>query len=252
MTKMGVIEKCNLQFDFGYGPGKRPKSDPSTSGRMGTAIHKAQELNLSGVPIKQAFLHAADEGELTSDEVEELETFHDQILRFTAKMVRFNAKHGVRPQNVMLEHRWGMTFPDLKKVDFFDNAGFMRGGLDYAVITNKNDMVIIDHKSGREKDLAYFETQLRIYALLALARFPTIRGVQTAINFTQTDNLVWNAHVKAATIREEYVPWLLEHMIKACQGLLEPVAPAQGWYCQWCEYKSVCPAFGGPRVEAHE
>lgn len=243
ISKAGVIEHCSLQFDFKY---KQKLKELVTfeESRVGIAVHKALELALGGTPLKTAFLHAQDQCELTHDEIERMLTFRDQIERFVRRMVGFRMQHGVLPQNVFIEKKWGLT-ADFTGAGFFDKTVFFRGVVDYALLTAKNDLIIIDHKSGKEKDLSHYENQFRSYALMALAQVPNLRGVQTAINFVMSDNLVWNKYTKAETIREVYQPWLVEHMTKACEGLLAPPAPTKGWWCNWCGFKPMCSAFKG-------
>lgn len=243
ISKAGTIEKCSLQFDFKYIQ-KMKELKTFEESRLGVAVHKALELALGGTPIRQAFLHASDQHELTTDENEKLQTFWDQVERFVRKMAAFRKQHGVMPQNVMLEQQWGMK-ADFSGARFFDKAVFFRGVVDYAFLTGKNDLIIIDHKSGKEKELHYYDAQFKSYALMALAHMPQIRGVQTAINFVMPDKLVWNKYVKAETIRDEYRPWLVEHLTKSCEQLTRPSAPNKGWWCDWCGYKALCPAFGG-------
>jgi CRISPR/Cas system-associated exonuclease Cas4 (RecB family) len=246
ISKAGTIEKCSLQYDFKYGPNKIKEVKPSDESRLGVAVHTALEYALTGTAVKLAFQIAADEKELTTDEVEQLQAFFDQVDRFVKKMLILRQKQGVMPQNVLIEKQWALT-PDFKGTGFFDKRlpPFFRGVVDYALITRGNDVIIIDHKSGKQKDLSYYETQFRSYALMALAHIPELRGVQTAINFIQTDKLEWNPYVKASVIRETYMPWLIEHLTKCCEGLLAPPVAKKGWYCDWCGYKPICPAFGG-------
>lgn len=246
ISKAGVIEKCSLQFDFKYTK-KIKELTQFQASRVGVAVHKALELALGGTPLKMAFLHAKDQSELTTDEEEQLETFWDQVDRFVKTQVAFRKKHGVIPQNVFLEQQWGMK-TDFTGSDFFGKQVFFRGVVDYAVLTPKMDLIIIDHKSGKEKDLSEYDAQFKSYALMALARIPNLRGVQTAINFVMPDKMAWNKYVKAEVIRDEYRPWMVEYLTKSCEGLLsEPVAK-KGWYCDWCGYKPICPAFGNARA----
>lgn len=256
ISKAGVIEKCSLQFDYKYGPNKIPEVVTYEQSRVGVAVHKALELTLGGTDQKLAFQVAEDEGQLTTDEVDQLKSFWDQVRRFYLKTEAFKRKHGVR--DVMIERKWGIT-TEFKPCAFFaKDKVFFRGVLDYALPTASHDLIIIDHKSGKEKDLSYYENQFRVYAIMALAQDAGLRGVQTAVNFIQTDQLRWDKYVPAATIRDEYFPWLVKHLTDACQGLLNSPAPKKGWWCgtgkpdaTWgCPYRPICPLYGGSgRVE---
>lgn len=243
ISKAGVIEKCSMQFDYKYGQKIKELKvyQPAT---VGVAVHKALELALDNTSVKLAFRHAIDQGELTANETDEVMTFFDQVERFVKKMQAFQEKHGVLPQNKYIEKRWALT-PDFTATEFFDKKGFFRGVVDFAMLTASNDLIIIDHKSGNEKPLSEYDAQFKTYCLMALAKMPHIRGVQTAINFTKTDKLAWNPYVKAETIVAEYRPWLVEHITKCCAGLLQPPVAVKGWYCDYCGYKPICTVFGG-------
>lgn len=244
ISKAGVIEKCSQQFAYKYGPHKLKELEVFQQATVGIAVHKVLELALDGLPIKQAFTHAIDQGELTTNEVDELKAFWDQLERFVKKMAVFQKKHGVIPQNRFIERRWAIR-PDFTNTEFFDKKGLFRGVVDLALLTAAKDLIIIDHKSGKEKPLSEFEAQFRAYCLMAVAKFPQIRGVQTAINFTLTDKLTWNPYVSVAQIRDEYRPWMIDYLTKSCEKLLEEPKPVKGWYCGWCGYKSICTEFGG-------
>lgn len=242
-SKAGVIQKCSLQYDFKYGPNKQPETPtPSPDSRVGVAVHKALEYALDGIKVRDSFRFAIDQGELTSDEVERVNSFIEQVERFVERIKRFKAKYGVTPSNVLIEHRVGVS-PDFKNVPFFDKTGLFRGVIDFAMITGHGDAVIIDHKTGKQKEISEYADQCKAYCVLAVIMRPELKGVQTAINFVQTDQLVWNPRVSADTIRAEYVPWLIKFLEESTQKLLQPVAPTQGWWCGWCGYKDRCPDF---------
>lgn len=242
ISKAGVIQKCSLQFDYKYGAQKRPEVVTYYDSRIGTAVHKALEFALDGTNVKKAFTFAQDQSELTTDETEKLWSYYDQVDRFVKKMERFKARHGVKPQNVFLEHKIGVT-TDFKFTQFFDKKSLFRGVIDFGLLTANNDMVIIDHKSGKQKDMKEYADQCKAYCILALALFPELKGVQTAINFIQTDKLEWNPRVTAEEIRTGYQPWLVNHLVNSCTNLLAPPVAKKGWYCDWCGYKPICPEF---------
>ena len=244
ISKAGVIQKCSLQYDFKYGQ-KRPELVTHFDSRVGTAVHKALEFALGGTKVKQAFTFAIDQSELTTEEVEKVQSFYEQVDKFVKRMDGFKARYGVKPQNVFLEHKVGVA-ADFTHRQFFDKSALFRGVMDYALLTANNDMVIIDHKSGKQKDMKEYADQCKAYCILALALFPDLKGVQTAINFIQTDKLEWNPRVTAETIRNEYQPWLVNYLINSCDGLLRPPEPTKGWFCNWCGYKPICPKFASP------
>jgi hypothetical protein len=245
-SKAGVIAKCSLQYDYKYGPLKKSYTEETSStpdSRIGVVVHKALEFGLDNIPVKKAFPIAIDQGELTTDEAEKVMSYYDQVDRFVKRIAAFKEKNGVKPQNVLIEYKIGMT-QDFKSCQFFDNAGLFRGVLDFTMLTAQGDAVVIDHKSGKQKEMKHYEDQCKAYCILALAFRPELKGVQTAINFVQTDQLLWNPRVTAETIRNEYHPWLVKFLTESCAGLQKPPEPQEGWWCGWCGYKNThCPKF---------
>lgn len=244
ISKLGVIEKCSLQYDYKYGKQKQPELVQISDSRVGVAVHKALELALQGLLVRDAISHAKDAYELSSTEEEEVDSRVEQIEKFVGRMAAFRRNYGV--VDTCIEEKWGMT-ADLRWSGFFGDSRrelpvFFRGVVDFAMYTKSRDLIIIDHKSGKMRDLEYYQTQLRVYALMGLARFPEARGVQTAINFVMPDSLIWDKFVPAETIAREYGPWLRGHMSKVCAALLAEPAPNKTKLCDWCGYKPICPA----------
>ncbi len=244
ISKAGVIQKCSQQFDFKYGPKKIKELEVFQQATVGVVVHKVLEMALDGTPLKIAFRHAIDQSGVTTNEIDEIMAFYDQLDRFVKRMTAFQKKHGVMPQNRYIERRWAIK-PDFTSTTFFDKTGLFRGVVDFGMLTAKQDLVIIDHKTGKPKDMLEYDAQFKSYCVMALAVMPKIRGVQTAVNFTLTDQLVWNKFAPAEQIRSEYQPWLVEYLTKSCEKLLEKPVAVKGWYCGWCGYKSICTAFGG-------
>lgn len=263
ISKAGMIEKCSQQFFYKH-VNKYKELVTFEESRVGVAVHKALEFTLDpnflskdshDVRVKKAFVFVKDQSELTSDEEEQLDTFFDQVTRFTKRMYANHVRQRVHPSNVMIEKKLGVT-KNFTRAGFYEDRGMklrddpetqplFRGVIDYAYITGDNDMVIIDHKSGRERELSYYSTQFKAYCVLGLVNFPQIRRFKTAINFTATDKLLPNEIISAEMVRSEYFPWLVEYLTKSCEGLLMPPKTTRSGLCNWCAYKPICPEFGG-------
>jgi putative RecB family exonuclease len=240
VSKLGVIEKCSLQFFYKYGE-KRPEVLPSSpESRIGTAVHSALELSLQGTDLTRALRMAGKTHELTSMELEELDARSEQIKDFVKRVGQFKEKHGVRSTHI--EEKWGLT-ADFKSTGFFSKDVFFRGVVDLAMIPSNGDLVIIDHKSGKERGLEYYAPQLKVYAIMGLAKYPNARNVKLGLNFITTNNMVWDSLTPAEVVRSQYQPWLVDYMNETCKGLTEAPAPKPSRLCDWCGYKPICPAF---------
>lgn len=244
VSKLGVIEQCSLKFDLKYNQ-RTEEAGTFTESRVGVAVHSALELSVRGSPINQAMQYARESSDLTHAELQELDARIEQIENFTSRMKHFRKKYGVIEEHV--ESRWGMD-QSFDWCGYYGDKGpgklFFRGAVDYAMYTKSKHLIIIDHKSGKQRDLEHYQTQLRVYSMMALARFPEAKGVQCAINFVMPDKMEWDKYVSAETIKGEYRPWLHEHMSKVCAGLLDEPKPTKTKLCDWCGYKSICPAHG--------
>lgn len=240
-TKLGTLEKCGLQYDYKYGTQKQPELVQFAESRVGVAVHKALEVALQGFPVAKAMELARGELELSTQECEDLDARVDQIEGFVKRMDVFKKKHGVT--ETCIEEKWGV-YDDLTWSGFFgrERKPLFRGMVDFAMLTRSKDLIIIDHKSGKQRDLEHYTSQLKVYAVMGLARFPEARGVQCAINFVMPDQLVWGKFASAAKIREEYVPWMQEYLTTVCAELLKAPAPNKTKLCDWCGYRPICPA----------
>lgn len=248
ISKVGVIEQCSLKFDYKYGKEKfKEPYQPSDESLIGTIVHRALELALGGFKVSMAFNQALAEKEVLSNQRDAVMAFYQQVDAFVKRCADLRRLWGVNgdQNSVMVERKWGLK-ADFEWAGFFDKDVVFRGVVDYALLTAKNNLAIIDHKTGREHELEYYEAQFRSYCLLALARMPKLNAVHTGINFVMSDHMAWSPKViSAEQIREEYRPWLIAYISKACEGLKEPPTPKKQKLCDWCGYKPLCPAYGG-------
>lgn len=240
VSKVGVIEKCSLQFLYKYGE-KRPEvTPPSPESRVGTAVHSALEHALKGTDVTRALMMAGKMHELTSMELEELDARSEQVADFVKRVGVFKQKHGVRDAHI--EQKWGLT-ADFRSTAFFAKDVFFRGVVDLAMVSSGRDLIIIDHKSGKERALEYYAPQLKVYAIMGLARFPETRNIKFGLNYITNNKMVWGDITSADVVRGEYQPWLVDYMNETCKGLLTTPTPNPSRLCDWCGYKPVCPAF---------
>lgn len=260
ISKAQVAEKCSLQFDYKYRQKVKEVAVYQAS-RVGVAVHRSLELSLQGTPLKQAFAIAADEGELTENERIELYTFWDQVDKYVKYIA--GLKRSVGCKDELFERRWGIR-ADGTKCGFFDKDVFFRGVVDHAILTAANDLIIVDHKSGKERDLPYYTPQFRGYCLMAMGWRPNLRGVQTAVHFVLPGTMKWNRPVARKTILEgrvtehgvvedSYRDWLVQFLTESCTKLLAPPVVVtnkrEKWKCDWCGFRTICK---GPfAAEAH-
>jgi CRISPR/Cas system-associated exonuclease Cas4 (RecB family) len=116
----------------------------------------------------------------------------------------------------------------------------MRGNIDVLIITESNQAIVIDHKTGKRKPIIKHKVQLDTYLLFALAHFPEVLGLQAAIH-----SLAYNNELDWATTRSaEYVtsvlqPWLLQYLTQQATGV-ETIQAKITPLCGWCNYRNNC------------
>ena len=234
ISKAKVIAECSLHYDYQYIQ-KLKKISEYEATLLGKAAHLVLELVLrDGLSIKDAFMHATDQFTLTENELEKLGAFHEAIANFVQWVGNFKTKE--RVQRVFTEVKWGVDSA-FNATPFFDvrNAPvkkvFFRGALDYAMLTARNDLVIVDHKTGHPKTLERYHDQIHAYAILALANIKGLRGVQAQINHTVDGSQVWSPYIPVTEIRDSYQPWLLQFLNTSCEKLLKPAAATLNALC---------------------
>lgn len=237
-SKVDKAMQCALAFHYRYTD--KVKQSSNTYSRIGTAAHRAQELILEGSGATDALKIAVDEStDLTNAEIEKVRMFRDALVGFHKKLERFKHKHGVT--KVMLEEKWAIT-SNFEPCDFFDKTGMVRGVVDLALLTKDGYVIVIDHKSGKKKPVDKFQLQLDTYAVMALAHFPECKGVQPALHFMAHEKILWDSMRERDHITDVLQPWLQQRLTRAGEKVVDRT-PGTGWWCGWCDYKSMCPAW---------
>lgn len=261
MSKADKALSCGLAFDLQYIRRLKTKARPSAANRIGKAAHQALENLLkspdgSDEQLKEFLRRAGIDFDLTTPEMEELVSYTYNIVSFRRRIEQFKQKHGFN--ETLVEHRFGLR-NDLSVTSFWgenlpetDARGkpkrdvFFRGVWDLGLLA-PGYAVIIDHKSGMPpKDqhdvIAHYGHQLKLYAVSALCAYPDLKGVQAAIHYLQSEEIIWGTRKPwtAEFIRKELFPWYIDYINRAATASADK-SPRKGWYCSFCEYKANCP-----------
>lgn len=263
MSKAESAKQCSFAFNLKYLKRIKGTAPPtSAASRIGKAAHEVLEGVLkdeSGAPLKQIarlINKAKIDHELTSYEIEEVMALTHAIANFYQRLTKYREGKGVT--DTLVEYRFGLR-ADLAPTSFWGapipNAGvdergrpvkdvFFRGVWDLLMLAS-GYAVILDHKSGvPPKDVsdmkAHYAHQLNLYAVAALSLFPEIKGVQSALHFLQSEEIIWGDMVTADEIRGRLIPWYVNYINQSAAAVETNVAK-KGWYCEFCEYTSLCP-----------
>lgn len=252
-SKAETAQTCPAQFRHKYLI-KSKGAAAASDNRVGIVAHKILERTVSGEAYGDARRAAIEQNPLTSDELDILRTFHDNIDSFLLRFDRFCKAE--RVTRILTETSWGFT-EDYRATEFFAKDVYFRGSIDLGAVTGDATLFMIDHKSGEAKDLARDQNkrmQLNAYAVLAVPNMPEIAGVRGGIHFLQggdpTLRLQWTDFIPSDRIEKVYASWLFGRINECASNLAHDryeARPAKkmprGWPCAWCSYSGLCPAF---------
>jgi putative RecB family exonuclease len=239
-SKADLASKCGLAFKYRY-IDKVETGPKGPASKIGTAVHKIQELVLEGTKlataVDQALLTSSDG--FTHSETEQVLTFSQSVLDFCERIDTFKVKHPVA--ETLIECKWAIT-ADFEPCDFFDDAGILRGVVDFGLLLTSGHLIIIDHKSGKLRPIKNYGTQLDMYAIMGQVHNPDIKGVQCAINFMAYDELVWSEPKSSSYVKTVLRPWLLD-FLNTKSNSIAGYNPRAGYYCKWCDFRNICPEY---------
>lgn len=283
-SKFGSVEKCQLQYYKRYVE-KQREHGSSAESKVGVAVHYVSEhvVKHDMAPTSTLLDEAVRLGKLTSSEVDSMMTFMPKVEKFADWLRNFIHKYGVK--ETLIEEQMGINLrfeptsfspgdewteeellvpwestprdPERPPLKYYTGdrlrqavldglAPVMRGVLDLGLLTANNDMVIIDHKTGKHKNIADHGPQLNIYRLFAVARY-NVRSVQCAIHYAETGRIDWTPPMTREQIIRQLQPWLYHYLNKQHYKLKlidegkEAPPDEIGWWCSWCGFVRDCP-----------
>lgn len=236
-SKASLAGQCTKAFNLRYIE-KVKGLESGTAAKVGNAVHRAQELVIDGTSALVALDQALEEDDkLTSTEQEQVKGFADSVQMFLGKLNEFGQKYPVKEK--FTEMKWAIK-ADYSACDYWDDEAMIRGIVDVALLLDNDHLIVLDHKSGKKRPVSKYAQQLDIYTVLGYAKFPHVKGVQTAINF-----MAYDAEIKWAPIRTaQYIetvlqPWLTKYISDKVQKL-ETIRPTITPLCGWCDYRQIC------------
>ena len=248
ISKANVLDICAKQFANKY-VRKQKEQRKSSSSRVGVVVHALleKELESPGQKLTELLEKHAEQDQLTSDERREALTRIPAVEEFGVRIRKFKEQNGVKQE--LIEYKLAMN-SDFTAATFFSNSSLLRGVLDHGMITDKNVMIVIDHKTGRKKPITEHSTQLYAYMLLVMANFG-VTQVQCGINYIGSPTVDWFPRLdgsSGAWSREEVAKlrlWLEHYLNKSARKLVLIDAQEEraetGWQCEYCGYVDGCP-----------
>jgi len=244
ISKAEVARQCPHRFYLQYILKKKMNVPPTKEALIGKAVHSAVEYALGSqgkMSVSKCFKIGIAEHNLTSKEIEEARGLQPAVENFIRRFVAYREKHGILTPKI--EQRLAIDFEG-NPVQFWDNKkGLIRGVLDLSAPFLKRPWaLILDHKTGKERELQYFDKQFNAYALFLKASDPDLEAIKLGINFIRADRVDFKKGMMDVRdiqpIFERVLTFLNENTCDVPKH--DVVRP--GPLCGWCDYSSICPA----------
>lgn len=260
VSKADTAQQCPLKFRYAY-VNKEGKGRTGTEAQVGIAIHRILELSLAGKSLEDACetVFCDPKEPLLTLERERVEMAIPAVSTFLRRMPTFIERHG--GAKMLIEQRLATSFTGAP-LKFFDNTGLLRGVMDVGLLFEKKPhLMVIDHKTGKNRGLSYYSWQFQSYALLGKVNYPHITHVIPAIHWVQDEYTDVGAPINVSDL-EPLVRNVLEHLNEATEEAARDLdVGKKGRLCDWCDYKLICPIFnktsggsnnGGTNIEIGE
>lgn len=252
-SKADTIRNCPLKFKYQYIDKVRGLISPKAGDAIvGKAVHKLLEYAISlNRPAAQFVGNVMSEFSLEGENAD----------RFLAHMPATESLI-VRLENYR-QKRWGSPIPKIeqklavnlegKSVAFFDDSkAFFRGVIDLSYrIPGKPHVVLLDHKTGKDRGIGYYKSQFDGYMWLIKGFYPELEGVQIAVNFLQADKTEFSPFTYVRDAGE-----LCDHVVaflnKATAKVENLEAARPGPLCPWCDFHSICPVHAADGTHGKE
>lgn len=214
---------------------------PSRESLIGTAAHTALEYAVGGKhTVARCIKISVTEHRLTTPEIEAVKAFQPAIENFLSKFSSYRQRHNAGTP--VIEQQLAIDFNG-KSVGFWANNILIRGVVDLSVpFIGRPHALILDHKSGKEHDLKYYEDQFMTYALLTKAKTPELEAVKLGINFIKTDRVAFRKGMHDVRDIVPLVDRAVTFLNDAAQDVNNIKLVRPGPLCDWCDYYSICPA----------
>jgi len=238
-SKSDTAEQCPLKFKHAY-VRKTDKGRPGEEAQVGITIHKILELCLQGKTIEEARQAVFSDPtiRLLTLEREKVETAIPAVSTFLKRTLAFVDKMG--GADFAIESKWASSYTG-ESLKFFNNAGLIRGVVDVGILFKaRPHLMIIDHKTGKNRGLSHYNWQFLAYTLLAKAKYPHITHVVPAIHWVQDEFTEVGKPIEVPDI-SVWLDKVVEHLNQVTKDAAENLdAGKPSKLCGWCDYRALC------------
>jgi hypothetical protein len=244
-SKADTLHNCPRKFKYQYIDKVRGLTAPKMGDALvGKAVHKLLEYAITfNRPIDKYIKTVIAEFSLVNDDASRFSNLVPAAEALVKRLGDFQRRWKASPPRI--EQRLAVSLSG-ETVGFFDDKkGFFRGVLDLSYhVKDKNHMVILDHKTGKDRGLKYYTNQFDGYLWLSKCAVPLLEGIQVGVNFLQTNRTEFSTFKYThdpLELRNNVVRYL--NKATARVDNLEVVRP--GPLCGWCDFYTICPLHTG-------
>lgn len=242
VSKLGTLD-CPRSFWYRYVLLDRGTETGSES-KIGSVVHNVQEHSLLGHELSEGARldQEADKALLTEEERASAGQRMEGVKAFTERVKVWEEKNEVVDRVVEGSFAIGL---DWNKCEETDKNVLVRGRIDYVGVTPRGLARVVDHKTGKKREIDYHTTQLHTYGLLTLPRYPHIKAIQAGIHYVGDPELHWLPVISAYDVVNRLRPWFVTTLNRQTTNLVQieqgkaKAKPTP--LCGWCSYKDKCP-----------
>ncbi len=236
-SKVQTALRCPRLFHYRYVE-KIAEPETMPEARVGKAVHLALEQVLQGTSLAEAVSEARKqlEGER---EAARFDSMGAGIEAFIGRMGQFRRRRRVHRE--LVEYTLAVR-EDLTPTQFYSGDAFYRGIVNAAYLFDEDSLAVIDHKTGERRPQQTIGEQLEGYAVLAAAAFRNVRRIWLGVHWVADHVVEWAAPVTVSEIQARFVPAVLNNIEAAALAADGGPRTNPGAWCEWCTYRSICPA----------
>lgn len=240
ISKAQTAKQCPHKFWLNYIKKEKRKAPAKFDAVKGRAGHRALEYILSGRPVIASLQFAAEEFKLTTNEIEELKLYQPAMENFIRKFNHYCTKNGAK--ETLLEKELAVDFEG-NKTGYWDKNCFMRGLADVIVLfQNKPYALILDHKTGKVRDMSEYAEQFAVYRMMLKAHYPYLQKIMVGVHWVQGDSIELGAFVEVLN-----QDTLTSDVLNICNQLTCNAnnfdEMRESKLCGWCDFRYICSAF---------
>jgi CRISPR/Cas system-associated exonuclease Cas4 (RecB family) len=243
ISKLNVAQQCPYKFHLQYivkahlGPDAIVIEEPIHL-RIGKAVHEILAHALLGISVDTAIKGTSSKYRLTTTERDYLNGYIPAIKHFLERYVVYKGKHKI--QQELVETKINITL-DGKTCTWYDNTSFFRAVVDLvSIYPNNTTALVMDHKTGKPKEINTHIKQLEACALATRTLHPNIRQCVLAVHNIQESNLAFKDKGKPDNTPYEV---LFDNVIKNVNEstkLTSTKKRNRSPLCAYCDYEKIC------------